>query len=571
MSFSKSFIEKFSSTATQDIAGWSSMTGFFASPANPSFGASAEPDNGSGLLSPFDMHLSPPTDLILHGNGALVASQESGYFLSEMPMLSPSFLNQSHDLLQFPTSNRIPLLYSGAISSEYGQEKHILQSQAYPSPLELPSSTLTSADLRIDGLFSSNAELFPSSLLDDDHEGFGGHNQTHQTAQAPASVWSDDEVVDRTPELDASWPFIRQHFSGSTSTLCNNNSVVFYTMPNSPESTTLYSPVSTNTVSPEYYYDTEQPEIDLSAMSDHISEEFNDQLSPTSVLLLDLENAIVSAQQGIECGFESLQLRAYSLIQQPCSSNNGCGAQERQTIHDTLSTLLHIISSHDNELIDPQHYQCDDQRSSPPQSPSSTLSDCIATPSFPTLGSPNSACQESTIEKRSSDMELADSETDDDGDFCLSTVSSDDEYEESSGRPIRKIFRRTDRRTNTTGYLRKRSRNLSLVSEPKCGSLRPQTEIRSRISQTSRKTRKNYSRDTTRVLMDWYLLHDGETPDANNKERLANLTNKTPAQISTWFQNARRRHNDKLQQFKSLASSHPSLVYDYASFIAYDT
>ncbi|KAL0074173.1 hypothetical protein J3Q64DRAFT_1649463, partial [Phycomyces blakesleeanus] len=85
-----------------------------------------------------------------------------------------------------------------------------------------------------------------------------------------------------------------------------------------------------------------------------------------------------------------------------------------------------------------------------------------------------------------------------------------------------------------------------------------------------RKTRKNYSKDTTRVLMDWYLLHDGETPDSNNKERLASLTNKTPAQISTWFQNARRRHSDKLQQFKSLVASHPTVVYDYASFVAYE-
>ncbi|KAL0089151.1 hypothetical protein F4703DRAFT_1839668 [Phycomyces blakesleeanus] len=611
MSFSKAHPETFFSAPSEDIAGWSSMASFFASPANPPLVASTEPDNGSGLLSPFDMHLCPPTDLFLRDDGALVASSppEFGYFLSEMPMLSPSFLNPNHAFLPFtPTSDHIPLLsYPRGLSTEASQDKHIMQSQAYPSPLELPSSTLTSADLRIDGLFSSNVELFPSSLMDDDNEPLGTHKQTHSTTQAQnMTVWNEEEVVDRTPELDASWPYIMHHFSGSTSTLYSNNSVVFYTMPNSPESTTIYSPISTHTVAPEYYYETDsQTEILMNATTDYINTstntnttttttttnnnnnnnvEFNneaEQSSPVAALLVDLENAISLAQQGVECDFETLQLRAYSLIHQS-TLHNDCGIQEKRKVHDTLTILLRTISPHTNEPTFeqaeeckqelPHSYECPQHRNDSPDSPISTLSDFKEDLTFLESGSPH-ACQElAQPEKQSTDnLDLADSETDDDGDFCLSTASSDDEYEESSGRPLRKVSKRADRRSNPTGNLRKRARKLSLAShESSCGSLRPQAETRSRINQTSRKTRKNYSKDTTRVLMDWYLLHDGETPDSNNKERLASLTNKTPAQISTWFQNARRRHSDKLQQFKFLVASHPTVVYDYASFVAYE-
>ncbi|RUP45801.1 hypothetical protein BC936DRAFT_147717 [Jimgerdemannia flammicorona] len=84
-----------------------------------------------------------------------------------------------------------------------------------------------------------------------------------------------------------------------------------------------------------------------------------------------------------------------------------------------------------------------------------------------------------------------------------------------------------------------------------------------------RKTRENYDRKTTKVLMDWFLLHDGVSPNQKAKDELSKATGKTPAQIATWYQNARRRYQQKLQRFRQLNSHHPSMVYDYESFDAY--
>ncbi|KAI8368140.1 uncharacterized protein BYT42DRAFT_617689 [Radiomyces spectabilis] len=86
---------------------------------------------------------------------------------------------------------------------------------------------------------------------------------------------------------------------------------------------------------------------------------------------------------------------------------------------------------------------------------------------------------------------------------------------------------------------------------------------------STRKTRKNYSRDTTTVLMDWYLTHDGRTPDPENKVRLAGRTKLSSVQISTWFQNARRRQQKKLEEFTKLNGKHPNEVYDYHSYMKF--
>lgn len=45
-----------------------------------------------------------------------------------------------------------------------------------------------------------------------------------------------------------------------------------------------------------------------------------------------------------------------------------------------------------------------------------------------------------------------------------------------------------------------------------------------------KKTRKNYSRETTSVLMNWYLQHDGKTPEPSYKAILAEQANKTLVQ-----------------------------------------
>ncbi|KAG0173023.1 hypothetical protein DFQ28_010316 [Apophysomyces sp. BC1034] len=81
-----------------------------------------------------------------------------------------------------------------------------------------------------------------------------------------------------------------------------------------------------------------------------------------------------------------------------------------------------------------------------------------------------------------------------------------------------------------------------------------------------RKTRKNYKPEQTKILMTFYLTHDGNTPDVKSKAYLAKETGLSVGQISTWFQNARRRQKDKLQKFKELSENYPEDVYDYNSF-----
>ncbi|KAI8575798.1 hypothetical protein K450DRAFT_135608 [Umbelopsis ramanniana AG] len=88
-------------------------------------------------------------------------------------------------------------------------------------------------------------------------------------------------------------------------------------------------------------------------------------------------------------------------------------------------------------------------------------------------------------------------------------------------------------------------------------------------SMAGKKTRKNYSKDITRVLMNWYLTNNGLLPDQETKTTLAGLTNKTSIQISTWYQNARRRHHLKLRRFQTLHAQNPNVVFDYESLMSY--
>lgn len=84
-----------------------------------------------------------------------------------------------------------------------------------------------------------------------------------------------------------------------------------------------------------------------------------------------------------------------------------------------------------------------------------------------------------------------------------------------------------------------------------------------------KKTRKNYAKDITRILMNWYLTNNGLLPDQETKTRLAGLTDKTPVQISTWYQNARRRHHLKLKRYQTLHAQNSDVVFDYESLMTY--
>lgn len=94
-------------------------------------------------------------------------------------------------------------------------------------------------------------------------------------------------------------------------------------------------------------------------------------------------------------------------------------------------------------------------------------------------------------------------------------------------------------------------------------------KVNDRHSEDVKKSRKNYNTDTINVLMDWYLENEGKPPTAESKQYLADLTGKTDIQITTWFQNARRRYQKKLENFQALNSKYPTLVYDYQSLKTY--
>ncbi|KAI9312658.1 hypothetical protein BX666DRAFT_806866 [Dichotomocladium elegans] len=58
--------------------------------------------------------------------------------------------------------------------------------------------------------------------------------------------------------------------------------------------------------------------------------------------------------------------------------------------------------------------------------------------------------------------------------------------------------------------------------------------------------------------MNWYLQHGGKSPEPIHKEILAKQANKSLVQVSTWFQNARRRHHHKLIQYQRLSKQFPT-------------
>ncbi|KAI8876997.1 hypothetical protein K501DRAFT_337715 [Backusella circina FSU 941] len=82
-----------------------------------------------------------------------------------------------------------------------------------------------------------------------------------------------------------------------------------------------------------------------------------------------------------------------------------------------------------------------------------------------------------------------------------------------------------------------------------------------------KRSRKNYSSDITSILMNWYLRNGGTPPTMAEKVKLANETRKSIGQVSTWFQNARRRHHNKLELFQKYSTQYPNKITDYKSLM----
>ncbi|KAI9364339.1 hypothetical protein BD770DRAFT_469493 [Pilaira anomala] len=110
------------------------------------------------------------------------------------------------------------------------------------------------------------------------------------------------------------------------------------------------------------------------------------------------------------------------------------------------------------------------------------------------------------------------------------------------------------------------STNVTNKKRKACGT---ENDCSTSVQQQGKKSRKNYKSDVILILMDWYLKHNGKIPNSKDRQALSKETGKSMAQISTWFQNAKRRYKEKLELYQSLSSKYPKIVYDTRSLRKY--
>ncbi|KAI7867491.1 hypothetical protein BDF14DRAFT_1801557 [Spinellus fusiger] len=427
--------------------------------------------------------------------------------------------------------------------------------------MDLPSSTLTLEDLRIDGVFPCDVELFPSSELEDE-------KTTKDTCQSNASLEINPSVVSNPslptnslpvfsdkkempfspmafPEWESSdkameyssasgemWPY----YSEQSSILCDEPSFSYFTMHNCPSGGTFYSSPSiheTSDLSEYNAYGTEHP---METYSDSNSSIYIDRMKETSETISELikaiEHATIIAQQGDYFLYQSLQERAHEFLQRT-SDYQEIDYSMRYCIMKKLVTLLRVVSSCSTEEQVDSEYQVNEEPI--PNTIECTLSDeeektCEDSQSYHAIqGTPIVMALNSSYDS----IPFHISESDKDTDYCLSTTTSDEEYQYSltPKRKYKKKEKSIERRLN-----KPRSNKIITSCRQELPESRHQkshniASYSHRTSATSR-SRKNYSVDTTRMLMNWYLLNNGETPDNENRDRLASSTQKTPAQIS---------------------------------------
>ncbi|KAI9276604.1 hypothetical protein BY458DRAFT_585526 [Sporodiniella umbellata] len=85
----------------------------------------------------------------------------------------------------------------------------------------------------------------------------------------------------------------------------------------------------------------------------------------------------------------------------------------------------------------------------------------------------------------------------------------------------------------------------------------------------NKKSRKNYEKEVISKLMSYYLIHNGKIPDGLTKSKICKDTGKSLVQVSTWFQNAKRRYSHKLEIYTFYSQKYPDLVYDSESLKAF--
>ncbi|RUS34562.1 hypothetical protein BC938DRAFT_479668 [Jimgerdemannia flammicorona] len=111
----------------------------------------------------------------------------------------------------------------------------------------------------------------------------------------------------------------------------------------------------------------------------------------------------------------------------------------------------------------------------------------------------------------------------------------------------------------------------SASSTPTLGPIRRSKRDSPRSSGSGeghpKKTRKNYEKDITAILMNFWFATQGRLPRADEKDRLSAETGLSIDQLATWFQNARRRRVGALKHFNDLRRA--GEVWDWLSYDAW--
>ncbi|KAI9484968.1 hypothetical protein BDB00DRAFT_878226 [Zychaea mexicana] len=516
----------------------------------------------------------------------------------------------SPTVAMWPPSPKTPLdfsLSSPLSSSEkdlIGQQQQLPLSpeSLYASPLLPPSSGIVSTSDILDDAtslelpslfimskepsFSSTTEYCPQVLSNSSPSS----SNSSGSPVLSSSITTDEDDALKTDDMD--WCFSSgeeeedEEDQDEEGTFCCQDEDVFAHWPARLTHGISFS----SSIESEYDYeedDEEEEEEDATAIATH-----QHQQHPLNRLLADLREQINTKQRLKEHEWLSLYQHAKEILKHNDESDGGdllpairqCVLEYVKILRDRYEPLFSIygdqeeyididdddddeededvvIEDEDDEYKDNEEEQQVSvvaRRRSRSRQSSQVTATTFTTTVNPSPSSLATATATTTIRRRKRKIEISSDEEDDGDDPWMPEEAEEEEIASSARRRQRQPSTSSSTTTTTT-----------TMSRGSGNSRRSFTCSSSSYHRNTKKTRQNYSRETTRVLMNWYLLHGGKTPEPEHKELLAEEAKKSHVQISTWFQNARRRHHSKLVQFQKLSQAHPDQVYDYDSLLAF--
>lgn len=425
------------------------------------------------------------------------------------------------------------------------------QDSVYPSPFSPPSTGIipvTSTILDMDAdqeLFSLPANISSTTDCDNNLAMLFAHDSTTSPAdstQLSASsltinggddtlmadsntdcCFSEDEDEDAYDDVFAPWPATLPH----TPTAAEDELLVDEQQQADDDDMNTAEFADNSSIDEEEYE--EEEEEDGEIYESH----------PLNQLLLDLQGQVAKHTKMNESQWTGINERAIDVL----THDDGEFPPIRQCIYDCLHTLASRVI--DRPIANPrrcrrqsassaqQHNKPRRQRQAsapvstsvlqkeystepPIQAPKGDLDVASSTTIDTTLAYDNTSLEDdegsasiptttTTLGKRSDEWIPEDDDDDDDDLSCRDTSS---EYGEGHAPQSRRRRRRT---SSSSSFSSSSSSSSSQHGIPK-------------------KTRKNYSRETTNVLMNWYLQHGGKTPEPNHKAMLAEQANKTLVQ-----------------------------------------